>query len=120
MNWRRGLMRTWMFASAVWVVGVFVLRFERLFWEVHVDDLFGSPWLPWWASLTSYVQPYADPALGTHPNPPGTVLLPSAALVRARIGDMLLLMVGPPAAVLAVGWGLHWVATGWKSTWPAR
>jgi hypothetical protein len=61
MNWRSGLMRARMLGAAVWVAGVFVLQFERLFWEVHVDNLLGSPWLPWWASLTRMCSPTQTP-----------------------------------------------------------
>ena len=68
MNWDRGLFRLWMVGSVAWAVYVPMSRIDHLFLEVSADDMFGDWWLPWWASLTSYVQPYADPTLGLHPN----------------------------------------------------
>ena len=110
MNWKRGSLRVWIVASTIWTLYVVVARSSRLFWQVTVDDILGDEWLPWWASLTSYVQPYADPSLGMHANPPGTVLAPSSALMAARLGDTLIMAILPPAGFLLLT--LVWAAAG--------
>jgi len=110
MNWRRGLRRAWVVASILWAVGVFVLLFPQLFREQDFADVLGpNPmWLLPWPSLTTYYVSFFNPG---EPLPPG----PSAALVAARIGDMLLLMIVPPAAVLGIGRAVGWVARGFRS-----
>jgi hypothetical protein len=114
MNWKAGTLRLWIVASAIWSLYVVVTRASRLFWQVQVDELFGDEWLPYWASFTSHVQPYADPTLGMHPNPPGTALIPSSALIAARVGDTLIMAVLPPGIVLLVAIGLIWAAAGFS------
>jgi hypothetical protein len=117
MNWRAGLFRTWIVASVVWAATITFFQIQSLFWVVHVDDVLGKPWLPWWASLTSHVQPYADASLWTHqgPLPAGADLSPSKALVAARAGDMLIEIVGVPLIVLLLGVALRWVAAGFRA-----
>ena len=46
--------------------------------------------------------------------PPGTALRPSTALTLARIGDMLIQIIVPAAAALAMGWGLRWAGAGFR------
>jgi hypothetical protein len=76
MNWRRGGWRLWLLLSALWAAYISLLHGPYLFSQVHVQDVFGRSWLPWWTSLTSYVQPYADPSLGEGPKPTGHLSSP--------------------------------------------
>jgi hypothetical protein len=113
---RHGLMRLWIIISGIWIIFVFASQARHIFWEVHADDFFGYEWLPWWASLRTHVQLYADPTLGMHPNPPDTILTPSHMLIAARIGDMTIGAILPPLVILVVALGMRRVVAGFRQT----
>jgi hypothetical protein len=116
MNWRAGLFRVWVVASTIWAVTILMWQISSLFWVVHADDLLGKPWLPWWASLTSYVQPYADASLWARPGPfpVGTDLSPSNALIAARVGDILIEALSLPFLMLLAGFAVRWITAGFR------
>jgi hypothetical protein len=117
MNWRRGYFRLWVCASGLWAAWVLLCRAPYFFAPVGGDDLFGEPWLPWWASLVSHVQPYADPTLWTRSGsfPLGTDLSPSNALVAARAGDILIEIFALPALLFLTALVSRWVVIGFLS-----
>jgi hypothetical protein len=120
MNGRRVLLWLCVWAAVVWASWVLLCRAPHLFRQVRVNDLFGVNWLPMWASLTTHVQPYADPTLGTHPIPPGTQLAPSTALIIARFADTLLDIILLPACFL-LSWHVgRWIVMGFRSTLISR
>jgi len=94
MNWRRGLTRLWLVASALWAVAA-------------VASL-----LP---SAIPEIRAYFGPVIDVHPDE--IVIIEGGTVLRSPLtilGGLLLFALGPPALVYGLGRALGWALAGFQ------
>jgi hypothetical protein len=103
MNWKRGLLRLWIFATVIWIAGIGALAVidwrEYLHRAPHIVD----PFQPRQSNMAGTpVLPDDLRSSGSTTVPPPPYLL------------YVVLALGLPACVLAIGTGGYWVAKGFS------
>jgi len=114
MNWKRGLLRLWVLASAVWIIGAgsliradtIVMDFAaKTYDRLSITATPDGPWLnhrPDYANFT----------------PPQRVALATARhrLAQHRLANMSAFLLLPSIGTLAVGAAGIWVGRGFRKT----
>jgi 4-amino-4-deoxy-L-arabinose transferase-like glycosyltransferase len=106
MNWRRGLLRAWILLATLWVIMISGLSFMH--WYTDVGNV---------VSVEQIVRsaPNIVPQWDLPDHLKATPPLPTQLVVQSISAGMfgtVLIIFGPPLALLLIGVGAYWVAKG--------
>lgn len=108
MNWRRGLVRLWLVASALWLVNGFYQRGDDLCTYRYYDAKKEEEWRhnePLLADISNAMRVFKGDCLPTADNRRVAWDVRQSALA---------FIVGPPLAALIIGYALLWGVRGFR------
>ena len=132
MNVRRGLIRLWVFASAIWIAGVVLAAvYDPKLQQSEPENPFAkyvepqppTPAAPKTFSFEDALpsNDQAAPATQQEANPWGDLSVPAGQEpdqgtdIRRTLSKHAMVAFGPPIILLMLGAGVGWVAAGFKS-----
>jgi hypothetical protein len=110
MNWRRGLVRAWLIASAIWLV---VAAVGLSVPQSLIDVMISWPEAIRYAAATNPLPP-SSPFVW----PPAVSDIDAHRIAVANLWHFVLFGFGGPAAILVLGIAAWWVAQGFKPKSP--
>jgi hypothetical protein len=106
MNWSRGLLRSWFFLSAAWIIAFGYMNFDDWHSWHHAHIQFEN------APKFDPSKPYTE----VPTPPPGFTLdVPYGARPFEYV-SALSMTLGPPVVLLLIGAGLYWSISGFRRT----